>query len=119
MTAAFGQFLVFEMQTRHAGLLVMGADLPAVDATAARLMGINPWRVSYLAHASGRPLAMREVRCVAQGHARCELVAVAHHRREALDAAIATGGDLRAVLDAVGGAGPEAVRAGDVLARLF
>jgi photoactive yellow protein len=72
-----------------------------------------------LAHASGRPLAMREVRCVAQGHARCELVAVAHHRREALDAAIATGGDLRAVLDAVGGAGPEAVRAGDVLARLF
>jgi uncharacterized protein (DUF362 family) len=39
---------------KPSGVLVMGANLPAVDATCARLMGINPWRVSYLAGASGR-----------------------------------------------------------------
>ena len=33
---------------------MIGTNLPAVDATAARLMEINPWRVSYLAAASGR-----------------------------------------------------------------
>ena len=36
------------------GLLVMGTNLPAVDATCARLMGIDPWRVAYLANASGQ-----------------------------------------------------------------
>ncbi len=48
---------------RHAGLLVMGTNLPAVDATSARLMGIDPWRVSYLAAASGRlgPIAERHI----------------------------------------------------------
>jgi uncharacterized protein (DUF362 family) len=48
---------------RRAGVLVMGTNLPAVDATSARLMGINPWRVSYLAAASGRlgPIAERHV----------------------------------------------------------
>ncbi len=39
---------------RHAGVLVMGTNLPAVDATCARLMRINPARVEYLALASGR-----------------------------------------------------------------
>ncbi|MHB1557635.1 MAG: DUF362 domain-containing protein [Isosphaeraceae bacterium] len=39
---------------RHAGLLVMGTNLPAVDATCARLMRIDPRRVEYLALASGR-----------------------------------------------------------------
>ena len=39
---------------KHAGVLVMGTNLPAVDATATRLMGINPWRIEYLAGASGR-----------------------------------------------------------------
>lgn len=39
---------------KAAGVLVMGRNLPAVDATAARLMQIDPWRVSYLAAASGR-----------------------------------------------------------------
>ena len=45
------------------GVLVMGTNLPAVDATAARLMGINPWRVAYLAGASGRlgPIAERHI----------------------------------------------------------
>lgn len=38
---------------RHAGVLVMGTNLPAVDATCARLMKINPARVEYLAGADG------------------------------------------------------------------
>jgi uncharacterized protein (DUF362 family) len=46
------------------GVLVMGANLPAVDATAARLMGVDPWRVPHLAGASGRlgPVAERHIR---------------------------------------------------------
>ncbi len=39
---------------KPAGILVMGTNLPAVDATTARLMGINPWRIEHLAGASGR-----------------------------------------------------------------
>ncbi len=39
---------------RASGVLVMGTNLPAVDASAARLMGLDPARVSYLADASGR-----------------------------------------------------------------
>jgi uncharacterized protein (DUF362 family) len=48
---------------RSAGVLVMGTNLPAVDATAARLMGINPRRVDYLASASGRlgPIAEQHI----------------------------------------------------------
>jgi uncharacterized protein (DUF362 family) len=48
---------------RPAGVLVMGTNLPAVDATAARLMGINPRRVDYLAWASGRlgPIAEHHI----------------------------------------------------------
>jgi uncharacterized protein (DUF362 family) len=38
---------------RHCGRLIFGTNLPAVDATAARLMGIDPWRIPYLAAASG------------------------------------------------------------------
>jgi uncharacterized protein (DUF362 family) len=38
---------------RHAGVLVMGTNFPAVDATCARLMKIEPSRVGYLASASG------------------------------------------------------------------
>ena len=49
---------------RAAGVLVMGTNLPAVDATCARLMGIDPRRVAYLAAASGRlgPIAERHIR---------------------------------------------------------
>jgi uncharacterized protein (DUF362 family) len=48
---------------RQAGVLVMGTNLPAVDATCARLMTINPWRIGYLAAASGRlgPVAERNI----------------------------------------------------------
>jgi uncharacterized protein (DUF362 family) len=38
---------------KHAGVLVMGENLPAVDATAVRLMGYDPYRVEYLYDASG------------------------------------------------------------------
>jgi uncharacterized protein (DUF362 family) len=38
---------------KHSGVLVMGTNLPAVDATATRLMGIDPTRVPYLIGASG------------------------------------------------------------------
>ena len=48
---------------RHSGVLVMGANLPAVDATSARLMGIDPFQIAYLAAASGRlgPIAERHI----------------------------------------------------------
>jgi uncharacterized protein (DUF362 family) len=39
---------------KPAGVLVLGRNLPAVDATAARIMGIDPWRVTYLRAAHGR-----------------------------------------------------------------
>jgi uncharacterized protein (DUF362 family) len=39
---------------RRAGVLVLGTNLPSVDATCARLMQINPRRIGYLAGASGR-----------------------------------------------------------------
>lgn len=36
----------------HSGVLVMGRNLPAVDATCSRLMKINPHRIEYLVKAS-------------------------------------------------------------------
>jgi uncharacterized protein (DUF362 family) len=47
---------------KPAGVLVMGRNLPAVDATCARIMGINPHRIRYLAEASGRLGAIREAK---------------------------------------------------------
>jgi uncharacterized protein (DUF362 family) len=38
----------------RANVVVMGRNLPAVDATCARIMGINPHRIPYLNHASGK-----------------------------------------------------------------
>jgi uncharacterized protein (DUF362 family) len=37
---------------KAAGVLVLGRNLPAVDATCARIMGIDPWRIRYLAGAA-------------------------------------------------------------------
>ncbi|SIO62649.1 Uncharacterized conserved protein, DUF362 family [Singulisphaera sp. GP187] len=45
---------------RQSGVIVMGTNLPSVDATAARLMQINPWQVAYLAASSGRLGAIGE-----------------------------------------------------------
>ena len=39
---------------KQAGVLVMGRNLPAVDATCARIMGTDPHKVSYPAAASGQ-----------------------------------------------------------------
>jgi uncharacterized protein (DUF362 family) len=49
---------------RASGVLIMGTNLVAVDATAARLMEVDPARVPYLAAASGRlgPIAERHIR---------------------------------------------------------
>lgn len=45
---------------KRAGVLVMGRSLPAVDATCARIMGVDPHKVTYLAAASGRLGPIRE-----------------------------------------------------------
>ena len=37
----------------RSGVLVVGSNLPAVDATVARLMGLDPRKIAYLAGASG------------------------------------------------------------------
>lgn len=39
---------------KRANVLVMGTNLPAVDATTSRLMGFDPLRIDYLRNASGR-----------------------------------------------------------------
>jgi len=39
---------------KQAGVLVMGSDLPAVDATCCRIMGIDPEKVEYLSMASNK-----------------------------------------------------------------
>ncbi len=52
---------------KPAGVLVMGRNLPAVDATCARLMGINPQKVPYLAAAAGRLGPIRETRILQMG----------------------------------------------------
>jgi uncharacterized protein (DUF362 family) len=44
----------------HAGVLVLGRNLPAVDATSARIMGIDPQKVPYLVAASDRLGPIRE-----------------------------------------------------------
>jgi uncharacterized protein (DUF362 family) len=48
---------------KAAGVLVMGTNLPAVDATCTRIMGIDARRISYLAAASGRlgPIALAHI----------------------------------------------------------
>jgi uncharacterized protein (DUF362 family) len=45
---------------KAAGVIIMGRNFPAVDATCARIMGIDPMRVEHLADSSGRLGAIRE-----------------------------------------------------------
>jgi uncharacterized protein (DUF362 family) len=45
---------------KQVGVLVMGSDLPAVDATCCRIMGIDPSKVEYLSMASDRALGVIE-----------------------------------------------------------
>jgi len=48
---------------KHMGLILVGCNLPAVDATAARIMGLVPERISYLQLAADRlgPLAENRI----------------------------------------------------------
>jgi uncharacterized protein (DUF362 family) len=52
---------------KQAGVLVMGRNLPAVDATCARVMGIDPRRVKYLAAAERFLGPIRETEIVQVG----------------------------------------------------
>jgi uncharacterized protein (DUF362 family) len=49
--------------SKNAGVIVMGRNLPAVDATSARIMGINPYKIKYLAAADGKlgPIANSQI----------------------------------------------------------
>lgn len=59
---------------RHCGLMVMGLNLTAVDATVCRLMQIMPQRIPYLKLAGGRlgPLNARQIKQVGE---QCEPLA--------------------------------------------
>jgi uncharacterized protein (DUF362 family) len=52
---------------KPAACLVMGRDLAAVDATAARIMGIDPLKVAYLKAADGRLGTIREEEIAQRG----------------------------------------------------
>jgi len=41
-------------------VIVVGKNLPAVDATCARIMGVDPQKIDYLKHSSGRIGAIKE-----------------------------------------------------------
>jgi uncharacterized protein (DUF362 family) len=52
---------------KSAGVLVMGADLPSVDATCCRIMGIDPAKVEYLGMAADRLGVIDESRIEQRG----------------------------------------------------
>ncbi|HEY4362001.1 MAG TPA: DUF362 domain-containing protein [Bryobacteraceae bacterium] len=52
---------------KAAGVLVMGSDLPSVDATCCRLMGIDPTKVEYLGMAADRLGVIDEARIDQRG----------------------------------------------------
>ncbi len=54
---------------KPAGVLVMGSDLPAVDATCCRIMGIDPAKIEYLQMASDRLGVTDETRIEQRGEA--------------------------------------------------
>jgi uncharacterized protein (DUF362 family) len=54
---------------KQAGVLVMGSDLAAVDATCCRIMGIDPARVGYLQQAADRLGVIEESRIEQRGEA--------------------------------------------------
>ena len=51
----------------RANVIVMGANLPAVDATCARIIGINPLKIAYLKYASGRIGSINEANIEQRG----------------------------------------------------
>lgn len=54
-------------EPRLAGVIVMGRNLTAVDATCARIMGVDPARIDHLAQASGRLGPIRESHITQRG----------------------------------------------------
>ena len=52
---------------KPAGVIVMGTDLAAVDATTARIMGLDPLKVTYLKAADGRLGTIRTEEIVQRG----------------------------------------------------
>ena len=65
----------------QANVLVVGRNLPAVDATCARIMGINPEKIPYLKCASGRLGAIQESNITQRG----ENIASVHKDFQLLD----------------------------------
>lgn len=51
---------------KHAGVLVAGGDLAAVDATCCRIMGIDPARISYLQLTAGHRIAQRDIQQIGE-----------------------------------------------------
>lgn len=72
---------------KGAGCILMGTNMPAVDATAVRLMGLNPYGITYLTQASGRlgPIHEWNVRqrgeSIASLQTRFEILDVPHLRQ--------------------------------------
>ena len=58
---------------KNLGVIVVGANLPAVDATCARIMGLEPSRIAYLSLASGWQGPIREEHIEQRGEAPAEL----------------------------------------------
>jgi uncharacterized protein (DUF362 family) len=52
---------------KHLGAIVIGTNLPAVDATVARIMGINPDRIAYLQLAADRLGPIADARITQRG----------------------------------------------------
>jgi uncharacterized protein (DUF362 family) len=67
---------------KEVGCIVMGRNLPAVDATCVRMMDLNPYGVSYLAQASGRLGPIHESNIAQRG----EPIAALRTRFQLLDA---------------------------------
>ncbi len=66
---------------KEVGCIVMGRNLPAVDATCSRIMDLNPYGISYLAQASGRLGPIHEKNITQRG----EPIATLRTRFELLD----------------------------------
>ena len=73
------------------GLLAIGLNLPALDATLARVMGFDPRKVPYLALADGRLGPIAEWSIVQRGEHGENSQPVLHHRPAALAANAAIG----------------------------
>ncbi|MFH1107808.1 MAG: DUF362 domain-containing protein [Planctomycetota bacterium] len=67
---------------KEVGCIVMGRNLPAVDATCVRMMDLNPYGVPYLAQASGRLGPIHESNIAQRG----EPIAALRTRFQLLDA---------------------------------